>query len=192
MPKIEGKVSLKMSVMTKEGLNEAEKIFSRIDSLKSEDRGLIKVIGQLYATAVSTETISLSYVLLWEILEVYSLTMSEPTPLLSKKTINKIEKLLSNEGYVEKDIGKVVSFVSMLGESTQTEIISESIQQDLFPEKDLNEVNAMLRDLRKTRNIITHPKVFKEIDNATILAHYGKLKEIVSKLLIHLAKRVAG
>lgn len=186
LPKMEGKVSGTQTVIRKKDFDEVEDFFVKIDRLSKEERGFLKVIGQLYSTAISTEAISISYLLLWEILEVYSHTLSTLTQLLDKQKLSKVRKFLKQEKY--EDTERIVSWLGMLGEQTETQVISTIIQKDLFPKKKIDEVNTTITALRKTRNMITHPKVLSNIDNATLLDHYQKLKEIVDKLLIHLCK----
>lgn len=155
MPKIEGKVSPKVIVMPRKELRQVEDFFSRIDSFDGEKRGLLKIIGQLYATAVSTETISVSYLLLWQILEVYAKTLSR---------------------------------LGMLRKPIKTEVISMTVNKNIFPEKSLDEIKRTIINLRETRNTITHPEIFKDVNNLRLLDHYMQLKGIVDKILISLSK----
>lgn len=189
MPKMEGKVSHTAIVMSRKGLDEVGDFLVRIERLDEEERGLLNVIGQLYSTATSSEVVSISYLLLWEILEVYSHARSYPTRLLDKQTLRKVRALLKQEKYEEKDIERLISVLGMRREKTETEVMSTVIQKDLFPEKELGEIYDMIRDLRKTRSEITHPKALSDIDQAILLDYYRKLKEIVEKLLISIIRK---
>lgn len=184
MPKIEGKVSHTGIVMSKKGLDEVGDFFVRIEGLKDEERGLLNVIGQLYSAATSNELVSISYLLLWETLEVYSHTLSSPTRLLNKQTLRRVKAVLKQEKYEEKDVERLISVLGMYGEKTETEVMSIIIQKNLFSKKKLSEIDKMIRDLRKTRSMITHPKVLSDIDKGTLLDHYVILREIVERLLL--------
>lgn len=192
MPKMEGKVSHNAVAMSKKGLDQVADFFIRIERLNDEERGLLNAIGQLYSTATSSEVVSVSYILLWEILEVYSHTRSSPSRLLSKQTLRRIRVLLRQEKYEEKTVERLLSVLGMRGEKTETEVMSIVIQKNLFPKKKLSEINKMIRDLRRTRSMITHPKVWSDIDKATLLDHYGKLKETVEKLLLLYIHKYTG
>lgn len=184
MPKIEGKVSHTAIALSKKGLEAVGDLFVRIEGLNDEERRLLNIIGKLYSTATSSEVVSTSYLLLWEILEVYSHTLSTPTRLLNKRTLKRVKELLRQQEYEEKDIERLGSMLGMYGEKTETELMSIIIHRNLFSEKKPSEVYEMIRDLRKTRSIITHPKVSRQVDKATSLDHYGKLKEVVGRLLL--------
>jgi len=189
MPKIEGKVSHTAIAMSKTGLYEVGDFFVRIKGLKDEERGLLNVIGQLYSAATTSESVSTSYLLLWETLEVYSHTLSSPTRLLNKETLIRVKALLKKENYQERDVDRLISVLGMYGEKTETEVMSFTIHKNLFPKKRLSEIHKLIRELRKTRSLITHPKILSDIDKATLLDNYAKLREIVENLLLSYIRR---
>lgn len=75
-----------------------------------------------------------------------------------------------------------------LKKETLTQQMASIIQTQLFPDKNQNDIYRQLKDIRNTRNRLTHPNLSKKMDKTKILNHYQRLREIVDKLLIFLQK----
>ena len=188
MPKIEGGVSGTIIVMPRKGLDDVADFFLKIDKLTKEERGLLKTVGQLYAAAVSTEAVSVSYLLLWEILEVYSNSFPSSSSLLDKQTLNQVRVLLEEKKYKAENVERIVSVLGMLNSQTETQMVSTIIKKKLLPDEKMEEINKLITALRRTRGTITHPKALSGVDRVTLLEHYRQLKEIIDKLLVHLSR----
>ena len=185
---IQSNVSETANLISKKGWLAFEKKLKKLASLKSEQKELLVIIGQLYASANSAETIALSYIMLWEVLEAYSGTDKGRQALLSNETLGKIRKLVVQQGYNKDDTKTVLSMLKSLKKETLTQQMASIIQTQLFPDKNQNDVYRQLKDIRNTRNRLTHPNASKKTDKTKILNHYQQLREIVDKLLIFLRK----
>jgi hypothetical protein len=164
-----------------------EQKFPSIYAAKNAKSVLI-VIGQLYASANSTEIITLSYMMLWEILEAYAGIDKGRELLLSDLILNQVGELFEQEGYTKEVTRKVSDKLRELKKETLTEQMARLIQNRLFPELTLEIVYEQIKQVRETRNSLTHPLSSKKVDKQVIINDYLRLRDIVDRLITYLQK----
>lgn len=177
-----------VNLISKKGWLDFEKTYSKLVSVKSNQKELLATAGQLYSAANSSETITLSYIMLWEVLELYSGIDKGRESLLTENILKEIRQLLNQNGIGKKDTQTVLDTLRGLKRETLTQQMARIIQTQFFPEKTISEVYQQVKEIRNTRNNLTHPSSSKTVDKSIILNDYQHLKEIVDKTILHLKK----
>lgn len=157
-------------------------------SKSSDETKLMNVVATLYSAAVTTENISVSYLLLWQILESFASSKGSGEKLLTGNARNKIEELLQHEGYDVVTAQRVSSVLGMLRGKNDIQIIAEMLKEYLFPNEEVD-VLVLRQDVekfRKIRHAIVHPKGSERLDANELQANYKKLRDIVYKLLLEI------
>jgi hypothetical protein len=134
---IRAKVSETASVLGKKTWLAFETKYRELITAKTDQKELLVVIGPLYALANSAETVSLSYIMLWEILEAYSGTDKDRESLLSDKTLGTIRELMKEQKYTKEATQIVLNTLRGLKKETLTQQMAKIVKNQLFPERNL-------------------------------------------------------
>jgi hypothetical protein len=173
----------------KEHLLDIEHHLQAIRASKSSD--LMDLVATLYSGAITTENISVSYLLLWQILESLASSESPGKKLITKDTEKSIRKLLQQEGYDAQTLDKVNSILGMLREKTESEIIAETLRDYLHPAEGVDISEQKVEKFRGIRGAVTHPRLSRRLDTHELMETYTELRDIVERLvhkLVHSEK----
>lgn len=122
------KVTISMS--RKELLFDIDAGLEKTRAFESSDEGeLMNVVATLYSAAVTTANMSVSYLLLWQILESLASGKDSGQKLLTDTTMNGIFRLLQQEGHEVITIQKIHSVLGMLREKSETRVIAEMLRE---------------------------------------------------------------
>jgi len=185
VPKIEAGISemptIRMS--PKEVLLNIETHLKKTRAFKSSDEArLMNLVATLYSAAVTTENMSVSYLLLWQILESFASSKDDGGKLFTGTIINRIRGLLQEEGYDDDTTRRVNSILGMLGKKNNIQIIAEMLGEYVFVGKSIAELKGQVDRLREIRGAIVHPKVSRRLDANKLMVSYKELRDIVDKL----------
>lgn len=181
----EGNIGLPTAKMVqKDVLLNIEANLKRLGAFKSNDeRELMNVIATLYSAAIITSNISISYLLLWQVLESFAASKEAGGKLLTRKTLNSIKRLLQEECYDTATVKKVSSRLGMLREKTEVQMIAEMLREYSFPGNSVDVLEQKVEEFRKIRGAITHPRLSGRLDANELLTNYKELRGIIDNLL---------
>ena len=186
IPKLEAGTSEMppISMSPKEDLLDIEPHLNKIRaSRSSEEAKLMNVLATLYSAAITTENISVSYLLLWQILESSASIKNAGGKLLSDDTLNDIRRLLQEGDYDAATVHRVKNLLGMLRGKGEVQVITEMLREYLFPDDSVDVLERKVGELRKIRGAITHPKPSERLDANKLLKNYKELRDIIDKLL---------
>lgn len=152
------------------------------------EKELKNTIATLYSASVTMENISISYLLLWQILESFASSKKVGEKLFTKTTTNNIKELLQKENYDIATIHRIGSMLGMLEKNTPTQIIAEIFREYLFPNENIEVLKQKVEKLKRIRNSITHPEPSKRLDANELQTNYKELKGIIERLLRKIKK----
>lgn len=168
----------------KEHLLDIEPHLEKIRAFKSNDEArLMNVVATLYSAAITTENISVSYLLLWQILESFASSKDDGGKLFNDTIMNRVRGLLQQEGYDVDTAHRVNSILGMLGKKNDIQIIAEMLGGYVFVGKSIAELKGQVDRLREIRGAIVHPKVSLRLDANKLMVSYKELRDIVDKLV---------
>lgn len=170
-------------MVPKEVLQNIESNLRKVTAHESSDEtALMDVITTLYSAAITVGNVSISYLLLWQILESLASSKDEDRQLLTGNTVNRIQELLQREGYDADRVHRVNSQLGMLKKKSDTQIIAELLRQYLSPNEDIEVLKKDVEEFRKIRGAITHPRT-RVLDANKLYESYKKLRETAHQLL---------
>ena len=184
IPKIEaGNIPMPdIRMLKKEALLNLEHRLKKTGTFESNTKAkLVNLVASLYSAAVTTENISVSYLLLWQILESSTSSKEAGRKSLNKTTLNSIKGLLQEEKYDNATVQKVNSVLGGLRD--EVEMIAEMLRKYLFPDDGVDVLEQKVEKFRKIRGAITHPRPSRRLDTNELLTNYKELRDIINKLL---------
>jgi hypothetical protein len=147
-------------MVRKDVLLNMEANLKRIGASKTNDeRELMNVITSLYSAAATIGNISVSYLLLWQVLESLAASKEARSELLNKRILNSIKRLLQKEGYDVATVHRVDSQLGMLTEKSEVQMMAEMLRECLFPDDSVDALEQKVEEFRKIRCAITHPRL---------------------------------
>ena len=173
----------KVEMLPKEILLNVDVNLRKMESTMSEDKKkLMSVVTNLYNAAVTMSNVSVSYLLLWQVLESFVLSEDGGEQLISGNTLVMVTSLLRNENYDAKTQQKVKSMLGMLTKKSEIDAIAEILKHYIFPSEKLAKLRKDIEGFRRMRGAIVHPKDSSHIDTAKLLASYGELRNLVEAM----------
>lgn len=166
-------------VINKEDLIELENGLHKINLVREKhNSGLINVIAGLYNSAITTEDLSIAYLLLWQILETLASGKNDnKNKLVKADDIEKIGTLLADSD--KEYIKRIKGALSSLKVKGDVQIITEILKENVFVDKNGEDIKKIVESARAMRGSIVHAN---NIDSGKLQSKYKELRDIIEKL----------
>jgi hypothetical protein len=149
----------------------------------SGEANLVNIVATLYSGAITTENISVSYLLLWQILESVASSKDNGGKLFNSTVMNKIRELLQQEGYDVDTVQRVNSILLMLGKKNDVQLIAETLWDYLHPAEGVDGLKRKVKKFRSLRGAVTHPGLSRKLSMYELMETYTELRDIVHRLV---------
>jgi hypothetical protein len=172
-----------IQMLQKEVLLNIDSNLRKMENAKPEHKKmLMNSITALYSAAITTSNVTISFLLLWQVLESLALIECQDEQAISSNTLEKIILLLSNEKYDLQTQRRVKSTLAMLTKKSNVDTIAEIVKREVFPNEEYATLRRDIDRFRRIRGAIAHPKGLSHEDTVNLLKSYQELRNIVQTL----------
>jgi hypothetical protein len=137
----------------------------------------------LYNAALTTDSMSIGFLLLWQVLESAADIRDSGKPLVTDEVWGKMQPALADAGLDAQAQQRIRGALAQLKTKGQNSVIAEMLKEYVEPEQELELLLKNVKGYRNARGSISHPKTAGYEQFPQLMKQYSEIRRYVSALL---------